>query len=214
MNGDKNADMSADNVTVDIIDDDEAVRDSLAFLLMTSGFTVVSHPSPRSFLETFDPQQCGCIVTDVRMPGMSGIELLKHLRDNDNRIPVIVITGHGDIPLAVEAMKLGAIDFIEKPFNESSIVRAVTAGMRQRQEQANRDQERQEIRARLDELSGREREVLDGLVEGKPNKVIADDLGISPRTVEIYRANVMHKMRAASLSELVRMALLVGQSIS
>jgi len=201
-----------DNTLIDIIDDDEAVRDSLGFLLATAGFNVKCHASPQAFLEAFDPATSGCIVTDIRMPEMNGIELLRHLRENGNLTPVIVITGHGDVPLAVEAMKLGAIDFIEKPFNEDQIVQAVTAGVGESRENARRDQQRQEIVSRLAELSGREREVLEGLVEGKPNKVIAGDLGISPRTVEIYRANVMQKMRATSLSELVRMALLVDLS--
>lgn len=201
--------MAVDKTVVDIIDDDEAVRDSLAFLLGTSGFEVMTHASPGEFMASFDPERCGCIVTDVRMPEMTGIDLLKYLKDNDNRIPVIVITGHGDIPLAVEAMKLGALDFIEKPFGEDEIIKAVTAGISLSRKQSDSDRERHEISERLAELSRREREVLDGLVVGKPNKIIADDLGISPRTVEIYRANVMHKMRAASLSELVRMALLM-----
>lgn len=201
--------MAVDKTVVDIIDDDEAVRDSLAFLLGTSGFEVMTHASPGEFMASFDPGRCGCIVTDVRMPEMTGIDLLKYLKDNDNRIPVIVITGHGDVPLAVEAMKLGALDFIEKPFGEDEIIKAVTAGISLSRKQSDSDRERHEISERLAELSRREREVLDGLVVGKPNKIIADDLGISPRTVEIYRANVMHKMRAASLSELVRMALLM-----
>ena len=144
------------------------------------------------------------------MPGISGIELLRRLGEMRVRIPVIVITGHGDVPLAVEAMKNGAIDFLEKPFEDELLLASVRSALNRSQENAARDAERAEVEARFATLTNREREVLEGLVAGKPNKIIAFDLAISPRTVEIYRANVMTKMEAASLSELVRMTLVVG----
>jgi two-component system, LuxR family, response regulator FixJ len=155
-----------------------------------------------------------CVITDVRMPGMSGIDLLRRLRERKISVPVIVITGHGDIPLAVEAMRIGAIDFLEKPFDDEVLIASVKAALRQKEGEAKRRGERAEIESRLAALSNRERDVLGGLVAGRANKQIAFDLGISPRTVEIYRANLMSKMHAGSLSDLVRMALIaeiVGQ---
>ena len=193
-----------------VIDDDESVRDSLDFLLRSSQFLVKTYDSAAAFIETLPDIAFGCIITDVRMPGLSGIELLKQLRERDVKFPVIVMTGHGDVPLAVEAMKIGAADFFEKPFDSDSIVAAVRAALSNSQKDADREAERRELHARLATLSPRERDVLGGLVAGNPNKTIAHDLGISPRTVEIYRANVMTKMKAGSVSELVRMALIAG----
>jgi two-component system, LuxR family, response regulator FixJ len=193
-----------------VIDDDESVRDSLDFLLRSSQFLVKTYDSAAAFIETLPDIAFGCIITDVRMPGLSGIELLKQLRERDVKIPVIVMTGHGDVPLAVEAMKIGAADFFEKPFDSDSIVAAVRAALSNSEKDADREAERRELHARLTTLSPRERDVLGGLVAGNPNKTIAHDLGISPRTVEIYRANVMTKMKAGSVSELVRMALIAG----
>jgi two-component system, LuxR family, response regulator FixJ len=197
--------MSTDSI-VHIIDDDDAVRDGLAFLLTSAGFTVRAHSAATAFMAT-DQSGAGCIITDVRMPEFTGIDLLKEIRRSGSHIPVIVVTGHGDVPLAVEAMKLGAWDFFEKPFDDEGLLRSVRSALGS----ASADQERQareeELRRRADTLSDREREVLAGLAEGQANKVIAFNLGISPRTVEIYRANVMTKMHAANLSELVRMAL-------
>jgi two-component system response regulator FixJ len=146
----------------------------------------------------------------VRMPGLSGIDLLKRLKERNIGVPVIVITGHGDVPLAVEAMKAGAIDFLEKPFDDELLLGLVRSALNRSQENAAHEAERAELQVRLSSLTNRERQVLDGLIAGKPNKIIAFDLAISPRTVEIYRANVMTKMAAASLSELVRMALVTG----
>jgi two-component system response regulator FixJ len=195
---------------VHVIDDDAAMRDSLAFLLKTAKVPVATYDSASRFLEQSSNVQTGCIVTDVRMPGISGIDLLKRLREMKNAIPVIIITGHGDVPLAVEAMKYGASDFLEKPFDDDLLLTAVRAALSD-QAAAEEDQAaRAAIAQKLAILSTREREVLDGLVAGHPNKIIAYDLGISPRTVEIYRANVMTKMEASSLSELVRMALTAG----
>ena len=200
--------------TVHVIDDDEALRDSLTFLLRTARLDVQSYPSATAFLEALPEANLSCVITDVRMPGLSGIDLLRRLRERKISVPVIVITGHGDIPLAVEAMKIGAIDFLEKPFDDEVLIASVKAALRQKEGEAKRHGERAEIEGRLAALSNRERDVLGGLVAGRANKQIAFDLGISPRTVEIYRANLMSKMQAGSLSDLVRMALIaeiVGQ---
>jgi two-component system response regulator FixJ len=200
--------------TVHVIDDDEALRDSLTFLLRTARLDVQSYPSATAFLEALPEANLSCVITDVRMPGMSGIDLLRRLRERKISVPVIVITGHGDIPLAVEAMRIGAIDFLEKPFDDEVLIASVKTALRLKEGEAKRHGERAEIEGRLAALSNRERDVLGGLVAGRANKQIAFDLGISPRTVEIYRANLMSKMQAGSLSDLVRMALIaeiVGQ---
>jgi two-component system, LuxR family, response regulator FixJ len=200
--------------TVHVIDDDEALRDSLTFLLRTARLDVLSYPSATAFLEVLPEANLSCVITDVRMPGMSGVDLLRRLRERKISVPVIVITGHGDIPLAVEAMKIGAIDFLEKPFDDEVLIASVKAALRQKEGEAKRHGERAGIESRIAALSNRERDVLAGLVAGRANKQIAFDLSISPRTVEIYRANLMSKMRAGSLSDLVRMALIaevVGQ---
>jgi two-component system, LuxR family, response regulator FixJ len=202
--------MPSDLAQVHIIDDDDAVRDSLTFLLNTAGIKVRSYPSAAAFLDALGGAQLKCVITDVRMPGMSGIDLLRRLRELKIDVPVIVITGHGDVPLAVEAMKIGAADFLEKPFDDEALLASVRSALARQDGDAKRSSERAEIEARLSALSKRERDVLDGLVAGHANKQIAFDLGISPRTVEIYRANLMNKMQAGSLSELVRMALIAG----
>jgi two-component system response regulator FixJ len=201
--------MAADAI-VHVIDDDEAVRHSLEFLLRTSGVAAKTYDSASAFLDALPAVEIGCVITDVRMPGMSGIELLKRLGEMQINMPVIVITGHGDVPLAVEAMKNGAVDFLEKPYEDELLLEAVRSALDRSHQNAARDAKQAEVEARLASLTHREREVLEGLVAGKPNKIIAFDLSISPRTVEIYRANVMTKMGAASLSELVRMALVSG----
>ncbi len=198
------------NSIVHVIDDDEDVRQSLGFLLRAAGINVALHDSALAFLETLPNSAPGCVVTDIRMPGMDGLELQRHLREQGSHLPVIVMTGHADVPLAVQAMKAGAVDFIEKPFDDETLLSAIRAALSAYRKDAEREKRQSEIRKRLDTLSDREREVMDGLVDGKANKAIAHDLGISPRTVEIYRANVMTKMQAESLSELVRMALLAG----
>jgi two-component system response regulator FixJ len=195
---------------VHVIDDDEAVRDSLTFLLQSHDIAVHSYESAKAFLAALPGVKGGCIITDVRMPEISGVELMHRLKDLHLQMPVIVITGHGDLPLAVEAMKLGAQDFLEKPFDDELLLSAVKSALGHWQEEAVKQAERIELQQRLDSLSDREREVLQGLLVGNPNKVIAHELDISPRTVEIYRANVMSKMKAASLSELVRMGLVAG----
>jgi two-component system response regulator FixJ len=205
--------MASDNPAtapaVHIIDDDQALRDSLAFLLRTAQLEVRSFDSAKTFLDALPDASLGCVITDIRMPDMSGLDLLRRLKELKVGVPVIVITGHGDIALAVEAMKIGAADFFEKPFNDDQLVASVRAALQQQQDQTKRDAERAEIEHRISTLSAREKDVLVGLIEGRANKQIAFDLGISPRTVEIYRANLMNKMRADSLSDLVRMALVV-----
>lgn len=201
--------MQSDRV-VHVIDDDEAMRKSLSFMLRAAKLEVQTYATATDFLEHLPQAKSGCIVTDVRMPGISGIDLLKRLRELKVAMPVIVITGHGDVPLAVQAMKEGAIDFLEKPFEEEALLAAIRAAFDVHAVDADRQRAVAEIQQRLASLSTREREVLDGLVAGQANKVIAYNLGISPRTVEIYRANVMTKMQASSLSELIRMALIGG----
>jgi two-component system response regulator FixJ len=196
------------NEVVHVVDDDPDVRQSLAFLLSTAGLPVRVHDSAVAFLKVAENAEHGCIVTDVRMPGIDGLELQRRLRAAGNTTPVIVMTGHGDIALAVEAMKAGAIDFIEKPFDDEALLAAIKLALTRRQTERESSSKAAEVRNRLKLLSKRERQVLDGLVAGKPNKVIAYDLGISARTVEIYRANVMTKMQAPSLSALVRMVLI------
>jgi two-component system, LuxR family, response regulator FixJ len=196
--------------TVHVIDDDDAARDSLAFLLRTADVDVRTYGSAADFLAVAPAIKGGCVVTDVRMPQMDGLELLRRLKQLDLALPIIIMTGHGDIPLAVEAMKAGAIDFFEKPFSDDAMLAAVRRALGQHQQDRAREAEHVALKERLADLSVRERQVLEGLVAGKANKNIAFDLGISPRTVEIYRANVMTKMNAASLSELVRMALSTG----
>jgi len=198
-----------DNAIVHLIDDDEDVRRALAFLLGTAGLAVKVYESAILFLDSYNGSQTGCIVSDVRMPGMDGLQLLKRLKEMDVKLPVIVLTGHADVALAVEAMKAGAVDFIEKPFSDEVLLNAIQSALAQRFSHLPRGNAEQ-IRTRMTSLTPREREVLDGLLKGHPNKTIAYDLGLSPRTVEVHRANVMTKMAASSLSELVRMALSVG----
>lgn len=195
---------------VHVIDDDEVVRQSLAFLLSSAGLAVRVHESAVAFLDVLPEVQEGCVVTDIRMPQMDGLELQRRLHEMGTALPVIVMTGHGDVPLAVEAMKAGAIDFIEKPFDDEILLSAIRSALARRARDSERDARRAAIRDRVQRLSEREGEVLERLVAGKVNKVIAYELGISPRTVEIYRANVMTKMQADSLSDLVRMVLVEG----
>lgn len=199
--------MAESNAVIHLIDDDEHVRRAVAFMLGTAGFAVRMHESAVDFLANLGGLQPGCIVTDVRMPGIGGVELLRRLKEGRVEMPVIIMTGHADVALAVEAMKAGAVDFIEKPFSDDVMLTAVHAALaRFRQADADAD-ETADIRVRAQSLSVREREVLSGLLQGHPNKTIAYDLGLSPRTVEVHRANLMMKMGAKSLSDLVRMAM-------
>ena len=199
--------MPSEALVVHVIDDDEAMRQSLAFLFRTARIHAETYESASAFLSALPQLKVGCVVTDVRMPGLSGLDLLRRLRELNIGVPVIVITGHGDVPLAVEAMKGGAADFLEKPFDDEALLGAVRSALSRNATDHERQAQKSAIKERLASLSNRERDVLQGLVAGNPNKTIAYDLGISPRTVEIYRANVMTKMQAGSLSDLVRMAI-------
>lgn len=203
--------MSDPSAVVHVVDDDPAVRDSVAFLLEASGYRTRAYASAKELLDR-DSLEPGCIVTDVRMPELTGMELVQRLKTTGVVYPVIMITGHADVPLAVEAMKAGVADFIEKPFRDDVLIAAVRSALSRAADSAQEQAERAEAIERTQGLSTRERDVLEGLVAGKPNKVIAYDLGISPRTVEVYRASLMTKMQAGSLSELVRLALLAGGS--
>ncbi len=199
--------MASEDV-VHIIDDDDDARESLAFLLGTANVEVEVYDSAVAFLKALPQITGGCIITDVRMPEIDGMELLRRLTADGVALPVIMMTGHGDVPLAVEAMKLGAVDFLEKPFDDDALLASVRMALSRNRADSEQELLKTEIKERLASLSPREQQVLDGLVAGHPNKTIAFDLGISARTVEVYRANVMTKMQARSLSELVRMALL------
>ncbi|WP_157016728.1 response regulator FixJ [Mesorhizobium xinjiangense] len=201
--------MSGD-VVVHIVDDEEPVRKSLAFLLTISGHAVRVHGSATSFLSVAGALENACLVTDLRMPDMSGVELLKRLHEEGAMLPAIVITGHGDVPLAVEAMKAGALDFIEKPFEDEVLLEAVARAIAELKRKPREQDDISAIRQRLGQLSERERQVMAGIVAGLPNKTIAYDLNISPRTVEVHRSNVMAKMNAKNLPELVRMVLAAG----
>jgi two-component system response regulator FixJ len=202
--------MADDRPVVHIIDDDPSARESLAFLLTSADIAVETHESAQSFLKALATMEVGCVITDVRMPAVSGIDLLREIRGRGLSVPVIIITGHGDVPLAVNAMRLGATDFLEKPFDDAAVLAAVGHALERREQATKNATRKAEIEQRLGSLSERERQVLNGLVAGNPNKTIAYDLGISPRTVEIYRANLMTKMAAGSLSDLVRMAMIAG----
>jgi two-component system response regulator FixJ len=198
---------------VHVVDDDDAVRDSLRVLLRISGYDVRTYDSGVRFLEAFTGEETGCVITDVRMPGITGLAMAARLNSLGSKLPIIVITGQADVPMAVEAMKAGVRDFIEKPFDDVAILNAVEAALASAGRiESGDDGEQTELRQRIGALSPRERQVLSALVAGKANKVTARDLGISPRTVAIYRANVMSKMRAGSLSELVRMAITAGEA--
>jgi two-component system response regulator FixJ len=196
------------DAVIHVVDDDESARESLAFLLESADFQVVTYDSAPAFLTALSDAKPGCVITDVRMPEMSGQELVARLASLNARMPVIMITGHGDIPMAVEAMRSGVVDFIEKPFSESRILDALKRALNALEAPTMSD-DQTEIQHRLATLSERERQVLDGVVAGHPNKVIARELGISPRTVEIYRAKLMTKMHADNLAALVRMTLSV-----
>lgn len=196
--------------TVFVVDDDDAARDSLVMLLKSDGLNSKGFASAHDFLATFDPAARGCIITDLRMPSMDGIELIRALKGVGCILPVIVITGHADVSRAVDAMKAGAVDFIEKPYESELILRVVRACLEENDAAVDAGAARTRIRRRLESLTHRERQVLDLIVDGSSNKIIAAALAISPRTVEIYRANVMSKMRADSLSDLIRSTISAG----
>lgn len=197
---------------VHIVDDDLALRESLEFLLSSVGLDTRSYDSAAALLQRTSALEPGCIVTDVRMPEMNGLEMIAALKERGIAHPVVVLTGHADVPLAVEAMKAGVADFLEKPFEDEALIASVRAALARGGDDVGRQAEQAELRTRLAQLTSRERDVFDAIVAGDSNKAAAIRLGISPRTVEIYRANVMAKMQAQSLSELVRMALRCEQS--
>jgi two-component system, LuxR family, response regulator FixJ len=197
--------VSTTDTVVHIVDDEEAVRNSLAFLLSGAGFAVRVHESATAFLAIAPQITNGCLITDLRMPDMDGVELLRRLRDADALLPAIVITGHGDVQMAVEAMKSGAIDFIEKPFSDDVIIESISRAASRAAERVQSGAALEVVKQRVASLSDRERQVLKGVVAGQANKTSAFELGISPRTVEVYRAGLMGKMQAKSLPELVRM---------
>jgi len=199
-----------DRGRVYVIDDDEAMRDSLNFLLDSANYKVTLFETALAFLDALPSLEFGCVVSDVRMPGLDGIELLKRMKAGNSTFPILIMTGHGDVPLAVEAMKLGAVDFLEKPFEDDRLVAMIETAIHRAEPAAKNEALTQEIAARIATLSPRERQVMDGLIAGLSNKLIARDYDISPRTIEVYRANVMTKMHANSLSELVRLAMRAG----
>lgn len=201
---------SAADRTVFVVDDDEAALDSLVMLLRSDGLNPRGFSSAASFLEGLKPDARGCIISDVRMPGMDGVQLIRTLKAMNCLLPVIVITGHADVTVAVQAMKSGAAEFIQKPFESELILRLVRACLEENDDAVDASARRDRVLRRIDSLTARERQVMDLVIQGASNKVIAASLSISPRTVEIYRANVMSKMRADSLSDLIRMTLSSG----
>ncbi len=197
--------------TVFVVDDDQAMRTSLQWLIESTGMQVLTYESADAFLSSYYPGRAGCLLLDVRMPGMSGLELQAYLAREGYRLPVIIITGHGDVAMAVKAMKAGAVDFIEKPFHDEDLLRSIRRALEYDQRQRSSRAARADILARLGELTPREHEVMGMVTDGKSNREIAAALGVTPKTVEAHRARVMEKMRAESLAELVRMALIASQ---
>jgi two-component system response regulator FixJ len=197
---------SSDKRLIYLVDDDAAVRRSVGFMLKTSDFQVRSHESGIDLLKNAATLEDGCILLDIRMPGMDGLEVQQALQEKGVGLPVIIMTGHGDVALAVKAMKAGAVDFIEKPFAKETLISSIEEGFRRLSRKEATDDRKKDADMRLQSLTPRERDVLDGLARGLPNKTIAYDLGISPRTVEIHRANLMIKLEVRSLSETLRIA--------
>ena len=198
--------MNATMPAVFVVDDDDAVRDSLRELLDSVGLEAETFASARDFLDAYDPPRPGCLVLDIRMPGMSGLELQERLNERDVNLPIVFITGHGDVPMAVEAMKRGAVDFIQKPFRDQELLDRINLALEHNRERRDTEAARHIIADRIETLTPREREIMEMVVEGKANKVIAIDLGLSQRTVEVHRARVMDKMKARTLADLVRMS--------
>ncbi len=193
-----------------VVDDDEAVRESLQWLLESVSLPVRTFASAQEFLDAYDPDCGGCVVLDVRMPGMSGLEVQKRLAEIEHSLPVIIITGHGDVPMAVRALKAGAVDFIEKPFNDQTLLERIYECLEQDRARRELRNYRRVLHERMQHLTPRERQVLDGVVAGKVNRTIADELGISGKTVEAHRANIIKKMGASSLAELITMCITMG----
>ena len=201
----------ADAPTVFVVDDDQAVRKSLDMLIRSVGHSVETFSSAQDFLDRFDDQRPGCLVLDVRMPGMSGLELQRYLKQRGAGIPIIIITGHGDVPIAVRAMKDGAVEFLEKPFSKQLLLEHISVAMKQDLKRRERSANRSSIQARLDLLTGREHQVMELVAAGKLSKEVARELGISKKTVDVHRARVMHKMQVESLPELVELVLAARQ---
>ncbi|MEC8513476.1 MAG: response regulator FixJ [Planctomycetota bacterium] len=196
--------------TVFIVDDDSAMRDSLSFLIGSVGRKVETYASAEEFLDAYDNERPGCIVLDVRMPGLSGLELMEKLGQDRFAPPALLITGHGDIPMAVRALKAGAFDFIEKPFSDQVLLERIQQALQQDNADRASEHDRSDIERRAARLTSREAQVFELVVDGKPNKVVASDLGLSQKTVEVHRAHVMEKMRAESFADLVKMAVVIG----
>jgi two-component system, LuxR family, response regulator FixJ len=196
--------------TVFVVDDDQAMRSSLQWLIESMGMRVETYASAQDFLDAYYPGRAGCLLLDVRMPGMSGLELQAYLARREQRIPVIMITGHGDVTMAVKAMKSGAVDFIEKPFDDEALIVSIKNALQHDEKRRALRAQRADIAARMAELTPREHEVMLMVTDGRSNKEIATALGVSAKTVEVHRARVMDKMRADSLAELVRMVLIAG----
>ena len=196
--------------TVFIVDDDAAVRDSLGLLLRSVGLASEAFASADEFLAAFDPARPGCLVLDVRMPGMSGLELQARLHERHASLPILFLTAHGDVEMAVMAVKAGAFDFVQKPFRDQDLLDKLQAALAQDTERRRRRADAADVQARIAALTPRERELLEAVVAGKADKEIAQDLGISPRTVEIHRAHVMQKMKADSVTDLVRLVMAAG----
>ena len=197
--------MNDSTPTIFVVDDDDAVRDSLSDLIDSVGLEVATYSSAHEFLDVYDNAERGCLVLDIRMPGMSGLELQERLNDRGSTLPIVFITGHGDVPMAVEAMKRGAVDFIQKPFRDQELLDRINLALEQNRRRRAAEETKQDIAGRIASLTRREREVMEMVIQGKANKVIAIDLGLSQRTVEVHRAHVMDKMKARTLAELVRM---------
>lgn len=195
--------------TVFLVDDDEAIRDSLSFLLQSVDIQCEAFASAREFLNAYNDDRAGCLVLDVRMPGMSGLELQDELNERHSILPIIFITGHGDVPMAVEAMQGGAADFLQKPFRDQDLLDRINEALAKDAENRRSLEEHHDLQKRWESLTNREQEVMELVVDGKPNKVVAYELGVSQRTIEIHRARVMEKMQANSLAHLVRMAVML-----
>ncbi len=202
--------MNSTQANVFVVDDDQAMRNSLKWLIESVGMHVETYASADEFIRNYYPGRAGCLLLDVRMPGMSGLELQQHFQENQIKIPIIIITGHGDVPMAVRAMKAGAVDFIEKPFNDELLLQSIRTALNMDVEQRAAQAERAEIAARLGQLTPRELEVMEMVTDGRANKEIAQALGVSAKTVEAHRARVMEKMQAASLADLVKMAVVAN----
>ncbi len=205
--------MSQEDAKVHIVEDDEAVRDSLKLVLESVGYKVATYESANQFIEDWSVDMAGCMVLDIRMPGMNGMELQRRLNERNSILPIIFVTGHGDVPMAVEAMQQGAVDFVQKPYREQELLEKIERAFSIDRDNRGSLQSRQDIATRLASLTPRELDVLRLMVEGKANKVIAIDLNISQRTVEIHRARVMEKLNANSLAHLVRMVMAVDDSL-